>query len=178
MGLERPLEPDYMRKSPSDPPARSRKTESDILLNTSATPTPYTDRQQNSAYQAYVLLQYAFVLVPLIAGLDKFSNILVNWSAYLATPFHSVLGITANTFMYGIGVIEIILAVGVALRPRLFGNIVGVYMIAIIFNLLIQGMYFDIALHDIGLAMGAFALSRLAQAREIGQIPTGTERVI
>lgn len=111
-------------------------------------------------HQAYLLLKIAFVLAPIIAGLDKFFDFLVDWDMYLA-PFWGEWG---PTFMKVAGVVEIIAGVGVLLKPRWFANIVGLWLVAIILNLLIVGNFYDIALRDLGLALSAFALGRLAKA--------------
>lgn len=112
------------------------------------------------AYKAYKLLQVCFVLAPLIAGADKFFNYLVNWSVYLAPVVTDV--IAAETFMKIVGVVEIAAACIVAINPRIGGLIVAVWLWGIIANLLLIPGYFDIALRDFGLSIGALALSFLS----------------
>jgi hypothetical protein len=113
-------------------------------------------------YQGYQLLHVGFVVAPLVAGLDKFSNILVDWTQYLAPVFPSILGITPQTFMRIVGVVEIVAAIGVAVKPKVFGWVVSAWLVGIIINLLIKGQYYDVALRDLGLAIGAAALARIA----------------
>jgi hypothetical protein len=113
--------------------------------------------------QAYYLLKMGFVLAPLLAGIDKFFNYLTNWLNYLAPVFPELLNVEYSTFMQGVGVIEIMAAIGVALKPRIFGYVVAAWMVGIILNLLMLGAYYDIALRDFGLAIGAIAMARMAR---------------
>lgn len=118
-------------------------------------------------YQAYQVLHWAFVAAPLIAGVDKFFYFLADWQVYLSAPFTNFA--EARTFMYVVGLVEITVAVGVALKPRFFAPVVAVWLWAIIINLLMLGNYFDIALRDLGLSLGALALWRLAQHFDHGR---------
>jgi hypothetical protein len=116
------------------------------------------------ARQAYRILHVGFVVAPVLAGLDKFFNVLVDWDRYVAPFVTDVLPVSAHTLMLVVGVIEIAAGVLVALRPRLGGYVVAAWLWAIIVNLLIAGDFFDIALRDFGLSLGALALARLAEA--------------
>jgi hypothetical protein len=118
---------------------------------------------RSPSYQAYQILHIAFTVAPLIAGADKFFHFLVNWDQYLSPLVPQVLHIAPHTFMLGVGVIEIIAGLLVAFAPMLGAWIVGLWLCGIIVNLLSIPAYFDIALRDLGLALGAFALARLAQ---------------
>jgi hypothetical protein len=118
-------------------------------------------------YQAYRILQVSFVAAPIIAGFDKFFNKLVTWDLYLAQPFVNLFG-SARNFMLLVGVIEILAGIGVALKPRYFAYVVALWLAGIIMNLLMTGQYFDIALRDLGLCLGALALARLAQRYDVG----------
>lgn len=113
-----------------------------------------------AVYQAYRILQIAFVAAPILAGVDKFFNFLVQWDQYLAPFFVDLVG--AGTFMAVVGVIEIAAGIGVALRPRIFAHVVAAWLLAIIVNLLVVVDYYDIALRNLGLALAALALGRLA----------------
>ena len=119
-------------------------------------------RTGSPSYQAYQILHIAFTIAPIIAGLDKFTHFLVNWDRYLS-PAMPRLGLSVHTFMLGVGVIEIVAGAIVAFAPRIGGWIVGVWLLGIILNLLTIPGYFDIALRDFGLALGAFALARLSE---------------
>jgi len=116
------------------------------------------------AYQAYQILRIAFTIAPIVAGLDKFTHLLCNWDQYLAPQVANALGGPANghTFMLVVGVVEVIAGIGTFLKPKIFGYIVGIWLIGIILNLLLSGHYFDVALRDLGLCLGAFALARLS----------------
>jgi uncharacterized membrane protein YphA (DoxX/SURF4 family) len=121
-------------------------------------------RQLNAGYWA---LRIAYGLGPLLAGLDKFTNILVNWEKYLSPMVQRNLPVTAVTFMHIVGVIEIIVGLGVLLgATRLFGYIAMAWLWAIAINLFATGGYYDIAVRDILLGMGAYALGRVTEARE------------
>ena len=116
---------------------------------------------QRSSYQAYRLLQFGFVAAPILAGLDKFFNILTDWEQYLAPFIADLVG--ASTFMAVVGVIEIVAGIGVAIKPRIFAYVVAGWLVAIILNLLLIPGFYDVALRDLGLALGALALGRLSQ---------------
>ena len=120
------------------------------------------------AYQAYLILYAGFVALPILAGLDKFAHLLVNWDQYLAPLVTQILPITPHTFMLVVGVIEIAAGVLVALRPRVGACIVALWLWGIILNLLLVPGFYDIALRDFGLSLGALALARLS--REFGGI--------
>jgi hypothetical protein len=115
------------------------------------------------ARQAYHLLQFVFVVAPIVAGADKFFHLLVNWDNYLSDFVSRLVGGHGHTFMLVAGVIEIVAGIGVALKPRVFAWIVAVWLWGIIVNLLLVPGYFDIALRDFGLSLGAVALAKLSQ---------------
>ena len=112
------------------------------------------------SYQAYQILRFAFTVAPIIAGLDKFFNFLTNWGQYLASPF-DVFG-NAHTTMMVVGVIEIIAGIGVWFKPKIFAYIIVLWLLGIIINLLVLNNFYDIALRDLGLLLGALALARLS----------------
>jgi hypothetical protein len=122
----------------------------------------FTGEQTRPARQAYQLLHFAFVVAPIVAGIDKFLHLLCNWDQYLAPWIANLSPISGHDLMLVAGVIEIAAGILVALKPRIFGYVVGLWLWLIIINLLSMGTYFDIALRDFGLSLGAFALSRLA----------------
>lgn len=114
------------------------------------------------ATQAFVLLRTVFTAAPILFGLDKFFNLLVDWPVYLAPWIDAIVPGTAQTAMYAVGVIEIVAGVLVALRPKWGGLVVAAWLAGIILNLLTLSGYYDIALRDFGLLVAALALSRLA----------------
>lgn len=115
------------------------------------------------AYQAYQILRLAFVVAPIVAGLDKFFNFLVNWEQYLPATVNGIVGGHGHGFMMVVGVIEIVAGIGVALKPKIFAYVVALWLVAIIVNLLMVPGFYDVALRDLGLALGALALGRLSQ---------------
>jgi hypothetical protein len=117
---------------------------------------------RDSGFQAFRILQVAFAVAPIVAGLDKFFNLLVDWSTYLSPLTLRVINYHAEGFMMCVGVIEIIAGIGVIFKPRIFAYIVALWLVGIIINLLLTGNYFDIALRDLGLALGALALGKLS----------------
>src|SRR5215510_3651993 len=115
------------------------------------------------AYQAYQILRLGFTVAPIVAGLDKFFNLLVNWEQYLPGFVNRMTGGHGHQLMLAVGVIEIVAGLGVALRPRLFAYVVAAWLLLIVANLLMIPGYFDVALRDFGLSLAAFALARLSQ---------------
>ncbi|MFF6772461.1 hypothetical protein ACFY8W_02745 [Streptomyces sp. NPDC012637] len=114
-------------------------------------------------YQAFVILRTGFTVAPILFGLDKFANLLVDWPAYLAPWIDDIVPGSARTAMYAVGVIEIVAGLAVALAPRFGGWLVAGWLAGIIVNLLTIPGYYDIALRDFGLLLGAVSLARLAQ---------------
>ncbi|PYR41133.1 MAG: hypothetical protein DMF93_09255 [Acidobacteria bacterium] len=119
-------------------------------------------RTQSPAYQAYQILHLAFVVAPILAGADKFFHVLVNWDQYLSPAIARMLPVSGHTFMLAAGAIEVVAGLLVAFMPAVGGLVVGAWLCGIIINLLTIPAYFDVALRDLGLALGAFALARLA----------------
>jgi len=115
------------------------------------------------AYQAYLILYAGFVALPILAGLDKFFHLLVDWDMYLAPLVTRILPVTAHGFMLAVGVIEIVAGILVALRPRIGAYVVFLWLWGIIINLLLVPGFYDVALRDFGLSLGALALARLSQ---------------
>jgi len=112
--------------------------------------------------QTFWLLRAAFVVAPIVFGLDKFTNVLVDWSIYLAPWVNDILPGSADEFMYVVGVVEIAAGLLVAFKPSIGGLVVAGWLGGIVVNLLTFSGYYDIALRDFGLLLGALSLSRLA----------------
>ena len=130
-----------------------------------AAPAVAVRRQlSDPAFQAFTLLRVGFTVAPILFGLDKFLDWLVDWRIYLAPEINDLIPGNAHQAMLAVGVIEIVAGVVVALRPRFGGYLVAAWLAGIIVNLLLQGDYYDIALRDFGLLIGALALARLATA--------------
>jgi len=123
------------------------------------------------AYQAFVLLRVVFAVAPILFGLDKFFDVLVDWPKYLAPWINDIVPGSASTAMHLVGIVEILAGVLVALKPRYAAYAVAAWLAGIIIDLLTYSGYYDIALRDFGLLVGALALARLAQAYD----PPGLE---
>jgi hypothetical protein len=122
--------------------------------------TPWRDPR----FQAFSLLRTGFTVAPILFGLDKFFNILVEWPKYLAPWINDIAPGSAQDFMYFVGGVEILAGVVVALKPRYGAYLVAGWLGGIIVDLLTHSGYYDIALRDFGLLIGALALGRLAAA--------------
>ena len=126
------------------------------------------DRRQAKAdwrdprYQAFALMRLTFTVAPMAFGLDKFFNVMVQWPDYLAPWINDIAPGTGQQFMYFVGVTEILAGVIVALKPRYGAYIVAAWLGGIIVNLLTYSGFYDIALRDFGLMLGALTLARLA----------------
>lgn len=132
-----------------------------------ASSTPQTSPQaehrfENPALQAFVLLRIGFTVAPILFGLDKFLNWLVDWPLYLAPQLNDVVPGNAHQAMLAIGVIEVVAGIAVAARPRFGGYLVAAWLAGIIVNLLVLADHYDVALRDFGLLLAALALARLA----------------
>jgi uncharacterized membrane protein len=117
-----------------------------------------------TARQAFLLLRTVFTVAPVLFGLDKFTNVLTDWTSYLAPMVPSVVPLPGQTIMYVVGVIEILAGLLVAFRPRIGSLVVAAWLLGLIVTLLILGNFYDVALRDFGLLVGALALNRLATA--------------
>src|SRR5205823_6212731 len=108
-------------------------------------------------------MKIVFGLVPIVAGLDKFTNILVHWDKYLAPAFAKMIPMRPTSFMYVVGIIEIVAGIGVLFTPwtRVFAWIVGLWLIGIALDLVLAG-YYDIAVRDVVMAISSFCLARLS----------------
>jgi hypothetical protein len=116
-------------------------------------------------YQAYEILHIGFAVLPIVAGLDKFIHFLGigSWEGYLAPIATRITGLEATTFMHIVGVVEVIAGLLVAFWPRVGGYVVMLWLWGIIINLFLLPGYFDVALRDFGLSLGALALARLSE---------------
>jgi hypothetical protein len=112
--------------------------------------------------QAYFILYAGFTLLPILAGIDKFLHLLVNWDMYLAPIVTRVLPISGHSFMLVVGVIEIVAGFLVFFRPQIGAYVVTSWLWGIIVNLLLIPGFYDIAVRDFGLSLGALALARLS----------------
>ena len=130
--------------------------------------------------QTWWILRVALAVGPFFAGLDKFFNILTDWTMYLSPLAQKVLPISAPAFMRVVGVIEIVAGILIMTRfTRLAAYIVAAWLVGIAINLATTGMFFDLAVRDIEIAVAAFVLARLTAVREAAlESPSGaTARV-
>jgi uncharacterized membrane protein YphA (DoxX/SURF4 family) len=132
------------------------------MKSASAVRTQHALATMPAARQAFLLLRTVFTVAPILFGLDKFTNILTQWTVYLAPQATAVVPLPPQTFMYVVGVVEIIAGVVVAVRPKYGSLLVAAWLAGIIINLLLLGSFYDVALRDFGLLVGALALNRLS----------------
>jgi uncharacterized membrane protein YphA (DoxX/SURF4 family) len=121
----------------------------------------------------FTMLKLTYGLVPIVAGLDKFTNLLVDWKQYLSPVAVHALPVSPATFMMIVGVIEIIAGLLVLGRTRLGAYVVSAWLVGIALNLVTTGHYLDVAVRDLVMSVGAFALAKLAEARERDSEPVG-----
>ena len=113
-------------------------------------------------YQAFVLLRVGFTVLPVVFGLDKFFNVLVDWPNYLAPWINDIAPGTAQEFMYFVGLTEIVAGILVSLKPRYAAYVVAAWLGGIVVNLLTYSGFYDVALRDFGILLAALVLARLA----------------
>ncbi|WP_228387183.1 hypothetical protein [Ornithinicoccus halotolerans] len=143
------------------------RSQRDDPLEAPAGPLP------GGAEQAFWLLRAAFTVAPILFGLDKFANVLVDWPAYLAPWVDGIVPGTAQQAMWAVGVVEVVAGLVVAWRPVIGGVLVALWLAGIIVNLVSTGSYLDVALRDVGLLAGALALALLARSRTEREPVTG-----
>jgi uncharacterized membrane protein YphA (DoxX/SURF4 family) len=119
---------------------------------------------REAGYHAYLMLRLAFAVAPIAFGVDKFFNVLVDWPIYLAPWIDDIAPGSGQDFMYLVGGVEILAGLAVALKPRYGAPLVAAWLAGIIVNLLTVPGFYDVALRDFGLLLGALTLARLALA--------------
>jgi hypothetical protein len=117
------------------------------------------------ADRAFLLLRTVFVIAPIAFGLDKFAGLLTDWEQYLAPWINHLVPGSAHQAMLAVGVIEVVAGIAVAVAPRYGALLVAAWLAGIILNLVTMGEYYDVALRDFGLLVGALALAVLATGR-------------
>jgi hypothetical protein len=113
-------------------------------------------------YQAFALMRLAFTVAPIAFGVDKYFNVLVHWPKYLAPWINNIAPGSGQDFMYFVGAVEILAGVVVAIKPRYGAYLVAGWLGGIVIDLLSYSGFYDIALRDFGLMLGALTLARLA----------------
>ena len=136
-------------------------THSPRLTPSSSTATVHDLR--DPGYQAFFLLRTVFTVAPILFGLDKFTNLLVQWDTYLAPWINDLVPGAGQQAMYAVGVVEVLAGLAVAIAPRFGAWLVAAWLGGIILNLLTLSGFYDVALRDFGLLVAAVALARLAR---------------
>ena len=150
-----------------------------ISVRISRTSMTTTDgRVRSPARQAYEILHWGFVALPAVAGIDKFTHLLTNWDGYLAPWMARMSPLSVHGTMLVVGVIEIVAALTVAIKPKFGAYVVAAWLAAIIVNLVTGYGFLDVALRDFGLMLGAMALGRLAQRYDQPGAVVDGERVV
>lgn len=131
-----------------------------------------TDRGVESARQA---LKVAFGVVPFLAGLDKFFNLLADWPRYLSPAAEAILPVSAQTFMHFAGVVEMVVGIAILTRWTVIGSYVAaVWLVAIALNLVSSGHFLDVAVRDLVMAIAAYTLARLTEGRSAAPVSVET----
>ncbi|HTD98137.1 MAG TPA: hypothetical protein VK668_02580 [Mucilaginibacter sp.] len=124
-----------------------------------------TDQTQK-VKEVQTILKFTYGLIPIVAGADKFTNLLTNWPQYLNPSLKSILPFSDHVFMMIVGVIEIVAGVLVFINPQKGGLLVSAWLVLIALNLLAGVNYLDVAVRDLAMAIGAFSLSRFSTVVE------------
>ena len=133
------------------------------ISNSAGLTSARAESVSSPGYQAFQILRTGFTVAPIVAGLDKFLHLLVNWDQYLPAFVNNLTGGHGHQLMLAVGLIEIVAGLGVAFKPRIFAYVVSAWLLLIVANLLMIPGYFDVALRDFGLSLAALALARLSQ---------------
>ena len=118
--------------------------------------------RSDPAYGAFLLLRIGFTVLPIVMGVDKFTNVLTTWQNYLAPWIVDLGPLDAHQIMLVVGVIEIVAGIAVAIKPRYAAYVVAAWLAGIVINLLSYPGFYDVALRDVGLLLAALTLGRLA----------------
>ena len=117
----------------------------------------------HKVHRVYTLLKFTYGLVPIVAGLDKFTNLLTDWDKYLNPSVAQMIPFSPHTFMMIVGVIEIVAGLIVLARPAIGAYIVMAWLVCIALTLLTSKGYLDVAVRDLVMAIGAYSLAQLAR---------------
>lgn len=122
-----------------------------------------TTNSNDIVKSVWMVLRFTFGIVPIVAGLDKFTDLLTNWDMYLHPGIASLLPFSVHVFMQIIGVIEVVAGIIVLAKPAIGGYIVMAWLICIALTLLASGKYLDVAVRDLVMAIGALSMARLSK---------------
>ena len=121
------------------------------------------EQNTSNTTRVQTILKFTYGLIPIVAGADKFTNLLTDWAHYLSPALKSALPVSDHVFMSIVGVIEIIAGILVFITPQKGGLLVSAWLVLIALNLIAAGNYYDVAVRDLAMAIGAFSLSKLSQ---------------
>jgi uncharacterized membrane protein YphA (DoxX/SURF4 family) len=128
------------------------------------------DEKNKKISDVQTLLKFTYGLIPIVAGADKFTNLLTDWPKYLHPSLASMLPFKASVFMMIVGVIEIIAGILVFAATRTGAYIVSAWLVLIALNLLASGSYLDVAVRDLAMAIGAFSLANITAITDQNKI--------
>jgi len=131
------------------------------MTTATTTQVSQAEKLRNPAFQAFQILHIGFTIAPILFGLDKFLNLMVDWTQYFAPVFARIIPV--GPFMLIVGIVEVVAGLLVFFKPRIGAYVVALWLLGIIVNLLLIPGYFDVALRDFGLLLGALALGRLSE---------------
>jgi uncharacterized membrane protein YphA (DoxX/SURF4 family) len=138
-----------------------------MAISSNATALEHRSLATTNTDWAFLALRAGFTAAPILAGIDKFTNFMTDWSQYVAPGITSTLGVSAHQFMMAVGPIEIVAGLLVAVKPKIGGMVVAAWLFGIILNFAFSPKhYWDVALRDLGLMIGAASLSLLAADAE------------
>ncbi|MFB9843775.1 hypothetical protein [Mucilaginibacter ginsenosidivorans] len=120
-----------------------------------------------NAKDVQTILRLTFGLVPIVAGADKFTNLLTNWEQYLNPSLKMISPVSSHTFMMIVGVIEITAGIIVLIKPQIGSWIVSAWLVLIALTLIVSGSFLDVAVRDLVMAIGAFSLGKLSTVKNL-----------
>lgn len=120
--------------------------------------------------EVQTILRFTFGLVPIVAGADKFTNLLTNWEQYLNPSLKTISPVSSHTFMMIVGVIEIAAGIIVLVKPQIGAWIVSAWLVLIALTLIVSGSFLDVAVRDLVMAIGAFSLGKLSKTNNFKNV--------
>ncbi|MEO5581147.1 MAG: hypothetical protein ABIR66_00530 [Saprospiraceae bacterium] len=111
----------------------------------------------------FKILHITFIVLPIVAGLDKFTNILTDWEIYLNPGIAEILPVSPHTFMIIVGIIEILAGILVIMKPKIGGIVVAAWLTLIALTLITSGKFLDLAVRDLVMAISAYSMSKMAK---------------
>ena len=157
------MQEEYFNETQDISSIRENKAMAQAFSSSAGITSATSESVSSPSYQAFQILRTGFTVAPIVAGVDKFLHLLVNWDQYLPAFVNNLTGGHGHQLMLAVGVIEIVAGLGVAFKPRIFAYVVSAWLLLIVANLLMIPGYFDVALRDFGLSLAALALARLSQ---------------